>query len=156
MLYLGWICFDMCIYMFYYFSIYLAKDMIAKKKWKFKYESVLVILKVFFFICMMLCDCVCIIDYFCECMCQWDCMLNALCVSVCGCLSVCVYRQLRDRRMLLQITHIPLRTRRALVLFTLYSNYSAILVLNGTSLICLLALSWHDGVRMCVHVYCID
>ena len=55
-----------------------------------------------------------------------------------------IYRQLRARRMLLQIKDVPLRTRRALLLYKVYGN-SALLVLNGTSLICnntLLALNW--------------
>ena len=39
------------------------------------------------------------------------------------------YRQLRARRALLQIKDVPLRTRRALSPYTLYSN-SALLVLN--------------------------
>ena len=54
------------------------------------------------------------------------------------------YRQLRARRALLQIKDVPLRTRRALSPYTLYSN-SALLVLNRTSLKCnnaLLALNW--------------
>ena len=55
-----------------------------------------------------------------------------------------VYRHLRARRALMHIKDVPLRTRRALLPFTLYSN-SALLVLNGTSLSCnnaLLALNW--------------
>ena len=58
--------------------------------------------------------------------------------------SVSVYRQLRARRALLQIKDVLLRTRRALLPLTLYSN-SALLVLNWTSLSCnnaLLALNW--------------
>ena len=54
-----------------------------------------------------------------------------------------IYRQLRARRGLLQIKDVPLRTRRALLPLTLYSD-SALLVLNGTSLSCnntLLALN---------------
>ena len=53
------------------------------------------------------------------------------------------YRQVRARRALLQINDVPLRTRRALLPLTLYSD-SALLVLNGTSLSCnntLLALN---------------
>ena len=56
-------------------------------------------------------------------------------------------RQLRARRALLQIKDLPLRTRRALSPYTLYSN-SALLVLNGTSLNCnnaLLALNWRQA-----------
>ena len=45
------------------------------------------------------------------------------------------YHQLRARRVLLQIKDVPLRTRRVLLPLTVYSN-SALLVLNGTSLIC--------------------
>ena len=48
------------------------------------------------------------------------------------------------QRALLQIKDVPLRTRRALLPLTLYSN-SALLVLNKTSLSCnnaLLALNW--------------
>ena len=53
------------------------------------------------------------------------------------------YRQLRARRALLQVKDVPLRTRRALLLYKVYGD-SALLVLNGTSLICnnaLLALN---------------
>ena len=53
-------------------------------------------------------------------------------------------RQLRARRALLQLKDVPLRTRRGLLLYKVNGN-SALLVLNGTSLICnsaLLALSW--------------
>ena len=46
-----------------------------------------------------------------------------------------MYRQLRARRALLQIKDVPLRTRRALSLYKVSGN-SALLVLNGTSLIC--------------------
>ena len=42
-------------------------------------------------------------------------------------------RQLRARRALLQIKDVPLRTRRALLLYKVYGD-SALLVLNGTSL----------------------
>ena len=45
-------------------------------------------------------------------------------------------RQLRARRALLQLKDVPLRTRRALLLYKVYGN-SALLVLNGTSLIAL-------------------
>ena len=58
----------------------------------------------------------------------------------------CRRRQLRARRALLQLKDVPLRTRRALLLYKVNGN-SALLVLNGTSLICnsaLLALSWHN------------
>ena len=64
------------------------------------------------------------------------------------------YRQLRARRALLQIKAVPLRTRRALLLYKVNSS-SALLVLNGTSLSCinaLLALSWRYvlyGTAMC-------
>ena len=54
------------------------------------------------------------------------------------------FRQLRARRVLLQFKDVPLSTRRALSLYKVYGN-SALLVLNGTSLICnnaLLALNW--------------
>ena len=54
-----------------------------------------------------------------------------------------LYSQLRARRALLQLKDVPLRTRRALLLYKVNGN-SALLVLNGTSLICnsaLLALS---------------
>ena len=47
-------------------------------------------------------------------------------------------------RALMQFKDVPLRTRRALLLYKVYGN-SALLVLNGTSLICnnaLLALNW--------------
>ena len=57
--------------------------------------------------------------------------------------SYTLYRQLRARRALLQLKDVPLRTRRALLLYKVNGN-SALLVLNGTSLICnsaLLALS---------------
>ena len=57
-------------------------------------------------------------------------------------LRIC--RQLRARRALLQLKDVLLRTRRALLLYKVNGN-SALLVLNGTSLICnsaLLALSW--------------
>ena len=47
----------------------------------------------------------------------------------------CKYRQLRARRALLQFKDVPLRTRRALLLYKVYGD-SALLVLNGTSLIC--------------------
>ena len=53
------------------------------------------------------------------------------------------YRQLRARRALLQLKDVPLRTRRALLLYKVNGN-SALLVLNGTSLSCnnaLLALN---------------
>ena len=43
------------------------------------------------------------------------------------------FRQLRARRALTLFNDVPLRTRRALSPYTLYSN-SALLVLNGTSL----------------------
>ena len=52
--------------------------------------------------------------------------------------------QLRARRALLQLKDVPSRTRRALLLYKVSGN-SALLVLNGTSLICnsvLLALNW--------------
>ena len=55
-----------------------------------------------------------------------------------------IYRQLRARRALLQFKDIPLKTRRALLLYKVYGD-SALLVFNGTSLICnnaLLALNW--------------
>ena len=55
-----------------------------------------------------------------------------------------VYRQLRARRALLKWKNVPLRTRRALLLYKVYGD-SALLVLNGNSLICnnaLLALNW--------------
>ena len=55
-----------------------------------------------------------------------------------------VCRQLRARRALLQLKDVPLRTRRVLLLYKVNGN-SALLVLNGTSLICnnaLLTLSW--------------
>ena len=55
-----------------------------------------------------------------------------------------VYRQLRARRVLLQLKDVLLRTRRALLLYKVNGN-SALLFLNGTSLICnsaLLPLSW--------------
>ena len=58
----------------------------------------------------------------------------------------CLNRQLRARRALLQIKDVPLRTRRALSPYTLYSN-NALLVLNGTSLNYnngLLALNWRS------------
>ena len=58
--------------------------------------------------------------------------------------SQTLYRQLGARRVLVKINDIPLRTRRALLPLTLYSD-SALLVLNGTSLSCnntLLALNW--------------
>ena len=58
--------------------------------------------------------------------------------------QTCTYRQLRARRALLQLKDVPLRTRRALLLFKV-NGISALLVLNGTSLICnsaLLVLSW--------------
>ena len=42
----------------------------------------------------------------------------------------CAYRQLRARRALLQFKDVPLRTRRALLLYKVYGN-SALLVLNG-------------------------
>ena len=54
-----------------------------------------------------------------------------------------ICRQLRARRALLQFKDVPLRTRRALLLYKVYGD-SALLVLNGTSLICnnaLLALN---------------
>ena len=54
-----------------------------------------------------------------------------------------LYRQMRARRALLQLKEVPLRTRRALLLYKVYGD-SALLVLNGTSLICnnaLLALN---------------
>ena len=44
-----------------------------------------------------------------------------------------IYRQLRARRALLHINDVLLRTRRALLPLTLYSD-NALLVLNGTSL----------------------
>ena len=59
------------------------------------------------------------------------------------------YRQLRARRALLQCKDVPLRTRRALLLYKVYGN-SALLVLNGTSLNCnnaLLARNWQ-------YIYC--
>ena len=59
------------------------------------------------------------------------------------CVKKYVYRQLRARMALLQLKDVPLITRRALLLYKFSSN-SALLVLNGTSLICnnaLLALS---------------
>ena len=52
-------------------------------------------------------------------------------------------RQLRARRALLQLKDVPLKTRRALLLYKVNGD-SALLVLNGTSFICnnaLLALS---------------
>ena len=55
-----------------------------------------------------------------------------------------IISQLRARRALLQLKDVPLRTRWALLLYKVNGN-SALLVLNGTSLICnsaLLALSW--------------
>ena len=55
-----------------------------------------------------------------------------------------LYRQLKVRRALLQIKDVPLRTRRALLLYKVYGD-SAFLVLNGTALICnnaLVALQW--------------
>ena len=55
-----------------------------------------------------------------------------------------IYRQLRARRVLLQFKDVPLRTKRALLLYKVYGD-SALLVLNGTSLIrnnALLALNW--------------
>ena len=54
-----------------------------------------------------------------------------------------MYHQLRAGRVLLQLKDVPLRTRRALLLYNVNGD-SALLVLNGTSLICnsaLLALS---------------
>ena len=54
------------------------------------------------------------------------------------------YRHLRARRALLQLKDVQLRTRRAQLLYKVNGN-SALLALNGTSLICnsaLLALSW--------------
>ena len=45
------------------------------------------------------------------------------------------FHQLRARRALLQIKDVPLKTRRALLPLTLYSN-SALLVLRGTSFSC--------------------
>ena len=54
------------------------------------------------------------------------------------------YSRLRARRALLQFKDVPLKTRRALLPYTVYGD-SALLVLNGTSLICnnaLLALNW--------------
>ena len=50
-----------------------------------------------------------------------------------------LYRQLRARKALLQLKDVPLRTRRALLLYNVNGN-SALLVLNGTSLICNIAL----------------
>ena len=58
---------------------------------------------------------------------------------------------MRARRALLQLKDDPLRTRRALSLYKVNGN-SALLVLNGTSLICnnaLLALIWRIG-RFCL------
>ena len=63
------------------------------------------------------------------------------------------YHQLRARKALLQIKDVLLRTRRALLPLTLYSN-SALLVLNGTSLSCnnaLLALNWQYAYK--THLY---
>ena len=54
------------------------------------------------------------------------------------------YHKLRARRALLQFKDVTLRTRRALSLYKVNGN-SALLVLNGISLICnnaLLALNW--------------
>ena len=56
----------------------------------------------------------------------------------------CVYPRLRARRALMLLNDVPLRTRRALLPYSLY-NDSALLVLNGTSLNsinALLALNW--------------
>ena len=68
-------------------------------------------------------------------------------MNIVGRLFIC--RQLRARRALLQTNDVPLRTRRALLPWALYSN-STLLVLNGTSLNCnnaLLALNWRcEGV----------
>ena len=60
------------------------------------------------------------------------------------CVAYFIYRQLRARRALLQFKDVPLSTRRALLLYKVYSD-SALLVLNGTFLVCnnaLLALNW--------------
>ena len=46
-----------------------------------------------------------------------------------------INRQLRARRALLQLKDVPLRTRRALLLYKVNGN-SALLVLKGTSLSC--------------------
>ena len=57
-----------------------------------------------------------------------------------------IVRTLRARTALLQLKDVPLRTRRALLLYKVNCD-SALLVLNGTSLICnsaLLALSWQN------------
>ena len=65
------------------------------------------------------------------------------------------YCQLRARRALLQLKDVPLRTRRVLLLYKVNGD-SALLVLNGTSLICnsaLLALSWRYHVQVCM-VFC--
>ena len=54
------------------------------------------------------------------------------------------YCRLRVRRALMLFNNVPLRTRRALLLYTFYSD-SPLLVLNGTSLSsvnALLALNW--------------
>ena len=64
-------------------------------------------------------------------------------ISLHGSYGMALYRQLRARRALLQSKDVPLRTRRAVSLYKVYVN-SALLVLNGTSLICnnaLLALN---------------
>ena len=60
-------------------------------------------------------------------------------------------RQLRARRVLLVSRYVPLRTRRALSLYTVYGD-GALLVLSGTSLnsgSTLLALSWWCGLCYC-------
>ena len=63
-------------------------------------------------------------------------------------------RQLRARRALLHLKDVPLRTRRALLLYKVNGN-SALLVLNGTSLICnsaLLALSLRNLEKFTWHL----
>ena len=66
-------------------------------------------------------------------------------------------RQLRARRALLQIKDVPLRTRRALLPLTLYSN-SALLVLNRTSLSCNNNLRRNKNMKKikttCIHTTC--